>query len=88
MHYEDIKIEAQQVKKGDQIELDMGYGAHAFDCYCTVLEATARAGLFGDAAVQFVVRYGAHTINTCDFTPTNKMSVRRLVKGKAKAKAL
>lgn len=69
-------LKASEVKVGQRIVLDMGYGAHSMDEKCTVVTIQSGKSLFGDPVIRFrVQRPCGELINVVDHKPDDKVEV-------------
>ena len=73
------KVLIKNVKVGDVITLDCGYGAHSDDQECKVLSIDNNDSMFGNKQVAFKVKQLDYTntiFNTCGFDPEQYMFVK------------
>jgi hypothetical protein len=67
---------ASELKPGQRIVLDMGYGAHSMDETCTITTVQQTLSLFKDPVVRLQVRRpGGELIHVNDFRPDEKIGV-------------
>ena len=67
-------IKAREVRKNQEIVLDMGYGAHSMDERCVVVSVKCATNLFGIPVYQFRVRRpGGELIDVIDHLPEDRL---------------
>lgn len=74
MEIEPTRIKASEVRIGDLVELDMGYGSHTDDVFLKVLSVHQYE--FFSTCILFTVKHGGETIE-CSFTPDDLVTVKR-----------
>jgi hypothetical protein len=70
-----ISLKASEIKPGQRIVLDMGYG-HPMDEVCAVITVQQGRSLFDAPVIRFRVRRpGGEIVNVVDYKPDDKVEV-------------